>query len=211
MQTIELVFINMVTRLLVTIPHYFGKPLLKSTHGSSSQAADRRLSILTRTITAIHQTLGSSQVMMQISQGRTEQANSLTNCEITVILCTSARDHLVEQLQLSQGRYEHVVADIVPTHLGYACHDQMLQLASDFDWFMYLEDDLLVLDPMYLEKSRWFLELAGEDCVLQPNRFEANHRTLANKAYVDGSINSRATERFQNISEAPELRAPYQH
>ena len=45
-------------------------------------------------------------------------------------------------------------------------------LAGDGDYFCYLEDDLILGDPWLFRKLAWFTREFGDDCLLQPNRYE---------------------------------------
>jgi hypothetical protein len=78
-----------------------------------------------------------------------------------------------------------------------------MTILGGYDYYCYLEDDLLVFDPWFFVKVRWFASLAGSDCLLQPNRFEASVRGPVRKAYVDGDLALRITAPFQDIRAKP--------
>lgn len=64
-----------------------------------------------------------------------------------------------------------------------------------YDFYCYLEDDLLVRDPLFLRKLRWFTGRFGEGAVLQPNRFEAARSGVVRRAYIDGPLRPAVTAR----------------
>ena len=80
-------------------------------------------------------------------------------------------------------------------------------MANGYDFYCYLEDDLILRDPLFFVKLKWFVELAGEDCVLLPNRYEVARDRLVHKAYVDGPLRPDVTAPFQDVSVAAELTA----
>lgn len=57
---------------------------------------------------------------------------------------------------------------------------------DQFDYFCYLEDDMLIADPLFFDKQRWFNGQFGDDCMLQPNRYEVFKERY--KIYVDGPL-----------------------
>src|SRR5439155_22613168 len=64
--------------------------------------------------------------------------------------------------------------------------------AKEFDWFLYTEDDIVLADPLLLEKLRFFNEGAPPDAVLLPHRYEFwNGR----KVTIDMSSKSAPPER----------------
>ena len=101
-----------------------------------------------------------------------------------------------------------------PRLLGYECHEVLASRSGAYDWYCYLEDDLLIRDPLFFEKLRWFRSWAPADSVLQPNRFEVSIEPLphsrgvrAYKTYIDGPPAQQAlSEPFQDVDARPDLR-----
>jgi hypothetical protein len=174
-------------------------------HGSSYSRADERAAIVTRTIAALHQTFGQAQAMMQLHQRRTDSANTKIRMHVEVIVCTTRDHHLADRIQTPRYFFEHQVCDIDPRLLGFACHDALKAKSADYDWYGFMEDDLLVNDPMFFGKLDWFQQLAGDDAVLQPNRFERSTFDLATKAYVDGDLDASVTQDFQDVTQHREI------
>jgi hypothetical protein len=61
---------------------------------------------------------------------------------------------------------------IEPLFLGFEAQEEFAARAGEFDWFMFLEDDLVLADSLLLEKLTFFNEAAPPDAVLLPHRFE---------------------------------------
>ena len=57
------------------------------------------------------------------------------------------------------------------------------------DLNLYLEDDLVVHDPLLPEKILWMAQQSNHQCVLLPHRYELTRNPLnAPRLYVDGPI-----------------------
>ncbi len=196
----------MPSRFVIAIPHYFGPSAIEgSRHGSSLAQREVRARALRRTVMSLHQTFGTAQCVMQLDRRSTESANTLMRMQVQVILCTVAEHHLITESRLPRESLEHIVCDVPALELGFACQRELAKRADAGMWFGYLEDDLVVNDPLLLTKLNWFIESSGVDCVLQPNRFERDERMLAMKAYVDGDLPERCIEPWRNVSQAADL------
>ena len=60
--------------------------------------------------------------------------------------------------------------------------------AGEADYYIYMEDDLVINDTSFLDKINWFYNQTDHKFILMPHRYE---RTVANspkKLYVDGPI-----------------------
>ncbi len=196
-------------RLLVAIPHYYGPSQLATQHRSSQDHRQHRATILGNTILSLHRCFGQAQSMMQIAKRRTDSANTNLRFEVSVIVCTTATNHLFDEIDYAAPFAEHRVVQVEPTKLGYACHDVLAQFEDQFDWFVYLEDDLRIHDPLFFEKLAWFHQQFGIENLLQPNRFEVGSNPIVTKAYVDGDLLEKVTEQHQNVHEMPTLEGKY--
>lgn len=56
------------------------------------------------------------------------------------------------------------------------------------DLYLYLEDDLVIRDPLYLDKMDWFLRAAADAWVLMPQRYERLSRQGLGVMLVDGDL-----------------------
>jgi hypothetical protein len=74
-------------------------------------------------------------------------------------------------------------------------------LAAGYDYFAYLEDDLIMSDAWFFQKLRWFNNELGDEVLLQPNRVELGPLGLVDKAYIDGDLPRRVTAAFQDVGD----------
>ena len=131
-------------------------------------------------------------------------ANTQTAGKVDVVICTSGEDHLLARLDLSSGSYEHRPSGCPPPLLGFECHAVLRDRLGDYDYYAYLEDDLISHDAWLFKKLAWFTAQLGDEVLLQPNRFEVSPRLgLVHKAYIDGDLHGDVTAPFQDVSVMP--------
>lgn len=173
-------------RILFTIAHYYG-PSPDGKYGSTrGSAADERRVALERTISNLHQVVAQPQALVHGPIHGFLPANIGTATEVKVVVCTTGDRHLVDQLELPSGSFEHRATDSDGPFLGYECHAVLRERMGEFDWLCYLEDDIGIEDSSFFQKLGWFAGWAGEDALLQPNRFETSDRAPIRRLYIDG-------------------------
>ncbi|MGB0697510.1 MAG: hypothetical protein ACPGOY_17795 [Rhodospirillaceae bacterium] len=104
---------------------------------------------------------------------------------LDICLVTDGENHLIEDLPLPEGFFRQVIVDDPPEHLGYACHRLLAEALEGPepipDWFVYMEDDLIIQDPLFFHKIALFNRAAEASLaegalsrppVLQPHRWE---------------------------------------
>src|SRR5207249_2987067 len=134
-------------------------------------------------------------------------ANRATAAAADVVVCTAGGRHLLDRLPLGAGYFTHRPTAAEPQLLGFECHAVLRERLGGYDFYCYLEDDLVFRDPWFFVKCRWFAGRFGEGCVLMPNRYEAARGRIVHKAYVDGPLRPEVTAPFQDVSVEPELTA----
>jgi hypothetical protein len=156
-------------------------------------------------LTSLYECLGAQCYTACLARPENRPANTLIGAELSIVLCVSGDNHLVSNLDDGAYPFEarHVEGD--PRLLGYACHEVLRERLGDFDYYAYMEDDLVLSDPWFITKLRWFSELAGNECILQPNRFELAQNGRLYKCYIDGDLPPEKTSRYQDVSRNSEL------
>ena len=190
-------------RILFAIAH-FHRPDPDGFYGSRASSAANRAHALRQALANLHITFGQRQAILLVRETRAIQANAGGRHDIEIAICTDGRNHLLDQVP--PHLFRHHVVDGDPRYLGYGCHEILAAGIDKFDYFCFLEDDIVVTDGEFFDKLAWFADLAGEDCLLQPNRFEFDVRTRVQKLYVDGDLyDPSVSRRFQDIDEDREL------
>jgi hypothetical protein len=190
-------------RILFTIPHYYRRASKEADgqgHGSAWQEPKRRMAALSACITALHQLFNDSQLFLNHAKKRAFRFDRHVSCHINVVLCTTGDHHLLTQLPLASQLYETWATKATPTLLGYECHAVLRDRLGGYDYYCYLEDDLILHDPWFFTKLAWFTNWMGEGSLLQPNRFETSVSDIAQRIYVDGDLAARCTAPFQDLS-----------
>lgn len=193
-------------RILLTIPHYFSRQPGPERHGSSVDGVAFRAAALDQCVHAIHQSFAKAQSVMQIRERRTDSANSALSALVHVVVCTVGNDHLLEECSVSRELYQQHRVQCDPKMLGFECRNVLRDRWGNYDWYGYLEDDLILHDPWFFAKLKVFTASSGSDAVLLPNRFERGTTALTGKAYVDGDIAEKLTSDYQDISHVPVIR-----
>jgi len=193
-------------RILITIAHFF-KPDNNSWHDSRRAAPQRRVIALSQSLAALHQLFSKSQSIININQKLANPANQPLANDLDIVICTTQDCHLLEQLPVPTHFYQHYPTQAKPMFLGFECQAVLRDCLGEYDYYCFLEDDLIIHDPWFFVKLYWFNKEAGDRCLLQPNRYEISTHGLSYKAYVDGDIKPNTTEKFQNLSERPQLQS----
>jgi hypothetical protein len=195
-------------RILFTIPHFFNNQTTAK-HGSQSGNSQNRLNALTNNIAAIHQLFSKAQGMIDIAQLQLIPSNQNFSYDLDIIICTIADYHLIDKLPFPSHWYQHYVSNIEPMMLGFECQSILRDNLGKYDYYCFLEDDLILRDPLFFLKLNWFNQQVGDQNLLQPNRYEAAIAPLVNKVYIDGNLRPDVAGRFQNIHDQPTLNGSF--
>lgn len=186
-------------RILVTIAHFF-KPN-SGQHASQHKDPRPRLQALTLNIAGLHQLFGKAQNVISIAQLLTFPANQTQAHDLDIVVCTTQYNHLLDELSLPYHFYKHHPTQAEPMLLGFECQAILRDCLGQYDYYCFLEDDLILHDPWFFAKLNWFTQQAGDASLLQPNRYEVSSNALISKAYIDGDLAPRVTAPFQQIQE----------
>ncbi len=110
-----------------------------------------------------------------------------------MVVVTTGTNHLMAEIAECALLAKHVEVDVPPTELGFAAHRILADGRDAYDGFGYMEDDILLHDPLFFAKQRWFTMTYGSDSLLMPNRFEASGGL---KVYPDGALPPEFTARL---------------
>lgn len=75
-----------------------------------------------------------------------------------------------------------------PLQLPLVAAQSLWNYSAPADMNLYLEDDLVIHDPLYVDKQAWFQHRTGNRFVLMPHRFEPTVANAPRKFFVDGPI-----------------------
>lgn len=200
-------------RLLAVIPHFFDSGRTNAGdgrhHGSIGKDPAPRVEALSDCISALHQQFDPSQSMIDIARRTTRPANANLAASVDVIVCTTQDKHVLDALDLNPGAFAHRPSQTQPMLLGFACRAVLRDHIGLYDYYCYLEDDLIIRDPWLFAKLAWFNGHLGDDRLLQPNRYEIARKGIVRKAYVDGDLADRVILPFGDPADDPVLRSTF--
>lgn len=170
------------SKILIAIPHYF-RPTAKAAYDSERSTAEERALAVENAILGLWENLGGRTAIYETKNRRL--LHRPDRRQIDIRLVTVGDDHLVSSLKRAHGLFRHVATNIEnPRLLGFECHRVLSEEVENFDWFVYLEDDLVLHDPLLIEKLDWFNRRFGGINLLQINRYEKG--SGYSRVYVDG-------------------------
>lgn len=132
-------------------------------------------------------------------------ANKQHHVELHLVVCTVGNQHALDLVDADRSLYQHYPVDVDPLMLGFECHGILRDRWGNYDYYCYLEDDLVLHDSWLFAKLAWFNHYVGQDKLLQPNRFERGPGPKDQRVYVDGELAPHVTKRFQNVEDQPRL------
>ncbi len=192
-------------KILAAIAHFFDAGG-DGYYGSTSKNADPRRDALACTISAFHQLFGRTQKkLLNRKQRIMTAANAEESYDVDVVVCTTQGKHLIANLGLPAGFFEHRELRAEPLMLGFECHQVLRERIGRYDFYCFLEDDLVIEDPWFFAKLKWFAQAAGNAALLQPNRFELSVTEPIHKLYIDGHVSPDFAAKWQDITDRPQL------
>jgi len=195
-------------KILITIPHYYNES--GDGHGSGGRSPVPRIDALSKCLFNIHSLFGNSQCMIDIRNKSVAPVNGIYTNDIDIVICTANGKHLLSHLDVPKEFYSHCESSLeIPKNLGFECQKVLKENLGKYDYYCFMEDDLIIQDPLFFEKLNWFNKGTESINLLQPNRYEVSTRGKVLKTYVDGDINPKATQKYQNISEFPNLQTNF--
>lgn len=192
-------------KILVTIPHYYNATN-NNIHGSGGKNPLPRIHALSACLFNLHSIIGNSQTIIDIFNKEAIKSNQKTANEIDIIICTTEDKHLLNQIKLPAYFFKNHQCQLDnPKNLGFECQKILKENLGKYDYYCFMEDDLIIHDPLFFEKTKWFNNETESTTLLQPNRYEVSASGNVLKSYVDGDIRPAATKIFQNVNKIPEI------
>ena len=191
-------------RVLVTIPHYYQPVAEVTRHGShSASARDARRLALESCIFQLRSLFGRRHYAARHESHSIAPAPNPHALDVDVVVCTTRGAHLLDELACPPGLYHHLPTNAEPPYLGWECHSLLKEAIGSYDYYCYLEDDLIIHDPFFFAKlelvnGHW-RSIGDDGALLQPQRYEHSLRLeggsgvpgTLERLYVDYSAGDR--------------------
>ena len=200
-------------RVLVTIPHFYhsqaikGSVTSKGDYGSVGVTPQPRIDALEYGLTLLQGHFGGLQLGYKYTDKMTKHpVNSNNVAHLDIVIVTTQSLHILDYLDKYRNCYIHAQTDCQPKFLGFECHRILKENLGRYDYYCYIEDDIIIHDSYLFEKIYWFNKCLGDEYLLQPNRYElelkSNKKIVKN--YIDFEYNPEMIKNpsfihFQNI------------
>ncbi len=190
-------------RILFVITHYFN-PQGNGSLGSLRNDPSGRAQAVGRTITALHDLFNDRTFSLDFrSTYITYPANTDFDYQIDVVVLTTQGMTIFDHLTISPDLFEEKATDVDPTMLGFCVNPIFQERSGAYDWYVYLEDDIILHDPWLFLKLQWFESQRGYQALLLPNRYEVTERDGRGKLYIDGDLVPDQVALYRNTSRKP--------
>jgi len=195
-------------RILIAMPHFFGGGATEAINRSHLAVAQpERLRALVAAISGLHQAFGTATYGLDHQHRVSRQMNPWHALDL--VICTTGEAHLLGELTALAPAFRHHSTSADPMMLGFECHKVLRDGRGQYDYYGYVEDDIVIVDPLFFAKRALFDARFGPQALLQPHRYEASPVGPVKKLYVDYRLNPSVTARYQNIAEEPRLAMPF--
>jgi len=197
-------------RIFITIPHFFREASVGATNNSERIGlGPERFRALVATVSSLHQHFGNGICGLDHQHLMARPAAPQGTCVLDVVICTTGMHHLLDNRPRLKPLFQHHSTNVEPLMLGFECHRLLREAQGKYDYYGYVEDDIIVYDPLFFSKRRQFDRLFGPDALLQPNRCELSVIGPIYKMYVDYHVHRNVSAPYQNIDEQPMLEMSY--
>ena len=191
---------NNCQRILVVIVHYFN-PNGDGTIGSLRNEPSNRAEALGRTITSLHDLFNDHTISLDYRSTYIPRPANIDLCyTLDVMVLTTRGMTVFDHLAIDQALFKIVATDVEPTMLGFEANQIFKDYANDYDRYVFLEDDIILHDPLFFIKLDWFEDMVGSHALLQPHLYEVTERDGRGKVYIDGDFVPDQVARYRRIS-----------
>ncbi|MEG4227105.1 hypothetical protein QUA35_14205 [Microcoleus sp. N9_B2] len=113
---------------------------------------------------------------------------SFAHCDLTIAIQTLPNRHVTAYLPEYQIKCIQIQEEpeCDPMFVEFRLQEEFVEKVEEFNWFLFIEDDIILSDAFTIEKLEKFNRESGyENAILYPNRYEMYQGT---KRYIDLTI-----------------------
>jgi hypothetical protein len=158
-------------RILVVIPHYFGPSHPENNLPAIGSYIEPlgRIAALNDLIVGLHRHFGPDRydlTGLPISEaGDTPRA-------IDIVVLAIRGHELTGELGFAPGTFEVEYVDCKPPWIAFEAQRVLRERLGRYDFYCFMEDDLVIHDPAFFDKLTWFQQSFGPKALLMPVRYE---------------------------------------
>ena len=133
--------------------------------------------------------LNAAEQVVEVTPPIQDSTTRLAGVEIDLHVFVSGDHYLQESIACLSDRLTlHQLQLDDPRQLPLEAAGWLCRHPEPADLHLYLEDDLVLSDPRYVDKQVWFTERTEHRFVLMPHRFEPCAAQAPMRLYVDGPV-----------------------
>lgn len=189
-------------RLRVAIPHFFREGASDDSGGYGSGRHGNRFPRSLALARCLGGVLALNRAprdwILNIAERQLEltppsSLGGLSALQVEVHLFVCGEHWLQEVVDLYKPRIQlHCLEMDDPRQLPLEAVRRLFDWGASADLSLYLEDDLVIQDPLYADKLVWFHQNTQDRFVLMPHRREPTVANAPQQLYVDGPLKSVA-------------------
>ncbi|MFN3077592.1 MAG: hypothetical protein ABT940_12050 [Alphaproteobacteria bacterium] len=116
--------------------------------------------------------------------------NGMRGIHADIIIMCKEGNNILDFLGIPRTLYNVKYVTCQNMMIGFECHKALRDNIDDYDFFCYMEDDLIIEDSMFFDKISWFANEYGDGYCLLPNRYEETVYREPFKKYLDKELKS---------------------
>ncbi|MCP9928213.1 hypothetical protein [Cyanobium sp. CH-040] len=187
-------------RVRAAIPHFFQEGEQASGYGSGAPGARLARSLaLARCLGALlDQRRAAPDLMLDIGRRCLTSSGGMPHAVQLEVHVFTTGGHALSEVLAHFGPEIHVHAVELndPRQLALITRDWLIAAEPIADLSLYLEDDLVIADPLFFAKQHWFTRATEGRAVLMPHRHEAIPGRGGQRLLVDGPLRDGFIRRF---------------
>ena len=159
-------------RVLVVTCHYFGQKTDGSTAAIFSSQLDplARIAAVNASFVALHRHFGPRRHGKDPSTRLPEDRTPERTLDIVVLQVPGKG--LLDSIGIDPGCYAIEYFDGPPMMLCFEAQRVLRERVGGYDVYAVIEDDMVIHDPLFLDKVATFARAFGDRTLLQPTRYE---------------------------------------
>ncbi len=194
-------------RILIVTPHYFGHAHPGNNLPTISSYIEPlgRIAAFSEMISALYMHHGPRRHTLE---GAPVPGDSGERVIDIVVLAIKGQE-LLDDLGLAPGTFEVEYVTCEAPWIGMQSQRVMRDRLGQYDFYCYLEDDLIIHDPAFFEKLAWFEASFGPQALLMPVRYEVPAMGTPAKVVVDPVLPESYLEPFRRPGQRETIEAPW--
>ncbi len=167
-------------RLLVVIPHYVASRPDESAVNGSGGPSLPRIAALSEQIQSLFSYFGPNR-----TPRRSDAAPGSQAAAVDVVVMSRQGSSILDRIAADSRHVSVEYCDCDPLMLIFEAQRVLRDRFGSYDLYAMMEDDLIIRDPLFLDKVQWFAGQFGETRLLQPHRYEMSKRGVIRKALIE--------------------------